>query len=341
MPVVDSIFRPPFWLRNGHVSTVLTVLQPRPSEAWTRLERLELPDGDFLDLAWRQRAPGNSSAHRLAVLCHGLEGSLRAPYIRSMTAKLAAEGWDVLAWNYRNCGMEPNRLPRSYHSGESGDLRSVVDHAVLSCGSGHVALVGFSLGGNVVLKYAGERKPNPAVRAVVALSAPVDLSSCARALDHRRGNRLYQRRFLKTLIAKTRAKALRFPDKIDAGRLHGVRSIRDFDEHFTAPLHGFAGAEDYWTRCSALQFIPEVTVPSLLVNAWNDPLLGTPSYPVELARSLPQFHLETPAWGGHLGFQGCPYPADGQPWLESRVSAFLEEAIPVSKGRDPGTVEAE
>lgn len=325
MPVVDSRFHPPIWLRNGHVSTVLTVIQPRPAEAWTDFERLELPDGDFLDLAWRQR--GESGGARLAVLCHGLEGSLRAPYIRSMATRLAAEGWDILAWNYRNCGPVPNRLPRSYHSGESGDLRFILDHAAGTRGYARMALVGFSLGGNVVLKYAGEQAPHPAVRAVVALSAPVHLRSCAQALDHRRGNRLYQRRFLKTLIAKTRAKALRFPEQIDTASLRHIRSIRDFDERITAPLHGFAGAEDYWARCSALQFIPEVSVPSLLVNAWNDPLLDTPSYPVELARSLPDFHLETPAWGGHLGFQGVRHPESRQPWLESRVAEFLEEAF--------------
>ncbi|MES2705791.1 MAG: alpha/beta fold hydrolase [Verrucomicrobiota bacterium] len=318
MPVVDSTFRPPFFLRGGHLATILAAVYPRSRAAWTSRERLELEDGDFLDLAWRQRG-----RDRLAVLCHGLEGSLDAPYIRGMAETLAAGGWDVLAWNYRNCGGEPNRLPRTYHSGESGDLRTVVAHA--SGNYGHLAIVGFSLGGNIALKYAGEPPLHPAVRAVAAISAPIDLVSCARVLDGNRGNRLYQRRFLKTLVGKALAKALRFPDKIDLARVRGIRSIRDFDEFVTAPLHGFAGADDYWIRSSALPFIPRITVPALLLSAANDPLLDTPSYPEHLARELPHFHLETPAWGGHLGFSGAPL--NRRPWHERRVLEFLEQAV--------------
>lgn len=326
MPVVHSTFRPPLWLRNGHLSTVLTVVQPRPAEAWSEFERLELPDGDFLDLAWRRHSNGDRAGkpRRLAVLCHGLEGSLRAPYIRSMAAALAAEGWDILAWNYRNCGAEPNRLPRSYHSGASEDLRAVVDHAAVSRGVERMALIGFSLGGNLVLKYVGEQSPHPAVRTVVGLSAPVDLASCAGALDRRLGNRVYLRRFLKTLLAKTQAKARRFPDRIDAGSLRGIRTIREFDDRVTAPLHGFAGAEDYWTRCSALPFIPDIPVPSLLVNALNDPLLDTACFPDDLASRLPGFQFEATPWGGHLGFQGSRNPGNRHAWLETRVLAFLE-----------------
>jgi hypothetical protein len=306
------------------LATILTVVQPRPAEAWSEFERLELPDGDFLDLAWRWQG-GAKKSRKLAVLCHGLEGSLHAPYIRSMADSLAADGWNVLAWNYRNCGAEANRLARSYHSGASEDLRAVVDHAAETRGVERMALIGFSLGGNLVLKYAGEQAPNPAVRAVVGLSAPVDLASCAGALDRRLGNRVYLRRFLKTLIAKTQAKALRFPDRIDADSLRGIRTIREFDDRVTAPLHGFAGAVDYWTRCSALPFIPEIPVPALLVNALNDPLLDRPCFPRELAGRLPGFHFEGTPWGGHLGFQGIRPSGTRQPWLERRVLAFLKE----------------
>lgn len=296
----------------------MAALLPRSRAAWTDRERLELEDGDFLDLAWRRR--GN---RRLAVLCHGLEGCMDAPYIRGMAESLVQAGWDVLAWNYRNCGPEPNRLPRTYHSGESGDLRVVVKHA--AGGYEQLAVVGFSLGGNIALKYVGEAPLHPAMRAVVAVSAPIDLVSCARVLDGHLTNRLYQRRFLKTLVGKALAKARRFPGKIDPASVLAIRSIRDFDEKVTAPLHGFAGADDYWIRSSALPFISKITIPALLLSAANDPLLDAPSYPVELARELPDFHLEMPAWGGHLGFPGGARLR--QPWLENRVISFLEEAM--------------
>jgi predicted alpha/beta-fold hydrolase len=239
-----------------------------------------------------------------------------------MARTLANHGWDVLAWNYRSCGDLPNRLLRSYHSGESGDLRLVIDHAALTYH--RIALIGFSLGGNITLKYAGESPPHPAVQAAIAISAPVDLASSARALDQRRGNRLYLHRFLKTLLAKTAAKARQFPRSIDSARLAKIRTIRDFDEHVTAPLHGFAGAEDYWSRASSLPHLTNIRVPALLLNALNDPLLDTPSFPTAAALETIGFHLETPAHGGHVGFPD--FRPDWQPWHERRVLEFLESS---------------
>lgn len=317
MPVVVSSFHPPFPLRGGHAATIAAALRPRPAAAWTERERLELEDGDFLDLAWRRRGAG-----RLAVLCHGLEGSLDAPYIRGMAGALAGGGWDVLAWNCRNCGPEPNRLPRSYHSGESGDLRTVLDHGLAAGDYPAAAVIGFSLGGNIALKYAGEALPPPAVRAVVAISAPVDLASCARALDGRWANRLYLRRFLRTLTAKALDKARRFPGCLDPARVRRARTIREFDDSVTAPLHGFEDAPDYWARASSLPLISRIPVPSLLLSAANDPLLDTPCYPERLAADSPLFHLEAPAWGGHVGFSGATW--QGRRWHERRVLDFLD-----------------
>ena len=314
MPLVDSTFSPPRLLRQGHLATVLPAFLPAARRAWTRQERLELEDGDFLDLAWRQH-------HRpaLAILSHGLEGSVGAGYIRGMAASLHGAGWDVLAWNYRNCGGVPNRLLRSYHSGESGDLRRVVEHAARDYG--RIALVGFSLGGNITLKYAGEQPPHPSVCAVAAVSAPVDLASSARALDERRGNRLYLRRFLKTLLSKTAEKARRFPGAADPDILREIRTIRGFDERVTAPWHGFAGAEDYWARASALPCLTGIGLPALLLNALDDPLLDGPSFPRSAAMASPCFLLETPARGGHVGFMD--FARGLQPWHERRVVQFL------------------
>lgn len=314
MPVLSSSFRPPALLRNGHVQTVLGVVCRRGAIALRDRERLELDDGDFLDLAWRR--DGRS---RVAILSHGLEGSLENGYIGAVAAALAAEGWDVLAWNFRGCGEEPNRLLRFYHSGETGDLGRVIRHAAARYAE--IALVGFSLGGNLTLKYLGEAAPHPAVRAGVAISAPVDLAACARVLDDRWANKVYLRRFLKTLVAKVEAKAARFPGEIDASRARAMGSFREFDGRFTAPLHGFRDADDYWRQSSARQYLSRIEVPALLLNAKDDPFLAPECFPFEEAGSSEAVFLEAPGTGGHLGFIGSGLRS----WMERRVAAFLRE----------------
>lgn len=312
MPEVLSSYRAPRFLRSGHVQTLLGALLPASARPVFTPDTLELADGDHLQLGWWR-----GGHRRLLILCHGLEGSLQAAYILSLAAAASRAGWDVLAWNYRGCGGLPNRLPRSYHSGESGDLRTVVEHAAPAYEA--LALVGFSLGGNLTLKYLGEAPPHPSVRATVAVSAPVDLASSADALDERPANRLYQRRFLRSLLAKAQAKARRFPQVI--GNLAGIRTIREFDERFTAPLHGFRDAADYYARASARPHLAAIPVPALLLNALDDPLLAPPSFPHELAGASPQMYLETPEHGGHVGF------LDGRlhRWYEQRVLGFLED----------------
>jgi predicted alpha/beta-fold hydrolase len=317
MSIVDSLYRAPRLLRSGHLQTVLPLLLPRRYLPWQEEERLELPDGDFLDLHWRR-----AGSQRLAILTHGLEGSSEAIYIRGMAATLAEAGWDVLAWNFRGCGPESNRLPRSYHSGESDDLREVIAHAAGAYSA--VALVGFSLGGNITLKYLGEAVPHPAVTAAVAISAPVDLASSAALLDSRRGNRVYLRRFLRTLVLKMEAKARSFPEQIMVAGARDIRTIKEFDDRFTAPLHGFRDADDYWARASSLPHLAKIRKPALLLNALDDPLLGAPCFPEEAARGSEFLHLEMPRHGGHVGFLDF---ADGlRPWHERRAVAFLSAA---------------
>lgn len=314
MPVIASQFRPPLLLRNGHLQTILPALLPQRHRPVREHERLDLEDGDFLDLYWIR-----SSRKRLAILSHGLEGSADALYIRSMSAALKTKQWDVLTWNYRGCGSETNRLLRSYHSGESNDLRLVIEHAAQSYEE--LVLVGFSLGGNITLKYLGEAPPHPHVRGAVAISAPVDLATCAQTLDELPSNRFYLQRFLKTLIAKIELKARRFPGELDTARIRAIRSFREFDDRYTAPLHGFNDADDYWARASSLPHLPRITVPALLLNAKNDPFLSEESFPHEIAEKHAWLFLETPASGGHVGF------LDGlgsdHNWAERRVIQFL------------------
>ena len=318
MPLVSSRFHPPVWLRNGHVQTIVGALVRSRGAITFRRERLELADGDFLDLDWMQ-----SSRDRLAIVSHGLEGRSTNGYIRGIAAALAEDRWDVLAWNFRGCGGEPNRLPRFYHSGETQDLAEVIRHGARNYST--IALVGFSLGGNVTLKYLGETPSHPAVAAAVAISVPVDLAACAAILDSRRGNRVYLRRFLKTLIAKAEAKAVRFPDQFDAGGPRGICSIAEFDERFTAPLHGFSSAADYWARSSALQYLHRVAVPTLLLNAQDDPFLAPSCFPKADATANRMLFLETPRFGGHVGFLHVRKGL--RRWSDARAVQFLQSFV--------------
>ena len=317
MPVIASDFQPAPLLRNGHVQTILPVLLPRRVRVTFERERLELADGDFLDLDWAK-----ARRDRVAILTHGLEGSSTQTYIRGMAAALGAAGWDALAWNFRGCSGEPNRLLRAYHSGETGDLAAVIAQAV-AAGYARVALVGFSLGGNVVLKYLGEAPAHPAVSAAVAISPPLALAPCAQKLDREWSNRLYLRRFLVSLIAKIEAKARRFPGQVDATGVRRMRSFQEFDDRYTGPLHGFRDAADYWTRASARQFLPHVTVPTLLLSPRNDPFLAPEAFPWTEAEANPQLFLEAPESGGHVGF--LDFKRGIRPWSERRAVEFLGE----------------
>ena len=317
MPLVTSTFRAPALLHNGHVQTILGAFLRRGRTAKFESERLELQDGDFLDLRWLRH-----DHDRLAILSHGLEGSADEGYIRGMAAALAAAGWDALAWNFRGCGEEPNRLVRLYHSGATEDLGAVVEHAAKSYT--RIALIGFSLGGNLTLKYMGEAPPQESVLAAVAISAPVDLAASARMLDQRWGNRIYLRRFIDSLVSKVEAKALHFPGQIDARGSRALRTFQEFDDRYTSRLHGFRDAADYWQRSSARQFLLRIRQPTLLLNARNDPFLAPECFPYQEAEENPCLFLETPASGGHLGF--LEYKDGLRPWFEERVTGFLNLA---------------
>jgi hypothetical protein len=319
VPTIQSSFRPPILLQNKHLQTILPVLLPRRFRVAFERERLELEDGDFLDLDWIK-----SGGERVAILTHGLEGSSDAGYIRGIAEVLSGAGWDILAWNFRGCGKEPNRLLRFYHSGETGDLATVARHATAS-GYRRLALIGFSLGGNITLKYLGEGMALRQVAAAAAVSTPVDLTSSARAIDERRGNRLYLHRFLQSLIAKVEEKARRFPRELDAAGAREIRTIQEFDNRYTAPLHGFRDAADYWMRASARPFLPRITVPTLLLNACDDPFLTSESLPFAEADANPFLFLEAPAKGGHVGFLDLEHGI--QPWFERRVAQFLDDVF--------------
>lgn len=316
MPVVPSSFAPRYLLANAHIQTLLGAIRPRQVSVDFRRERLELSDGDFLDLDWIERG-----FKQTAILSHGLEGSSRDSTIRGMAAILSTAGWNVLAWNYRGCSGEPNRLPRAYHSGDTPDLQRVIDCAARR--SSRIALVGFSLGGNLVLKYLGEKPPHPAIIGAVAISAPIDLASSARKLDKKYSNRFYLRRLIRSLVRKIREQAGRFPEHINPAQADSVSGFEEFDSRFTAPLHGFLDADDYWSRCSARQFLSAIRVPVLLLNAMDDPFLTPSCFPFEEAKDNFSLYFEAPPRGGHLGF--IESLADKFTWAERRTVEFLSK----------------
>jgi predicted alpha/beta-fold hydrolase len=315
MPLIhDSTYRPPKWLRGGHLQTIHPALFRRVAAVTDRRERLELEDGDFLDLEW---AGGRSG--RLAILSHGLEGCSRAAYVQGMARALVKRGWDVLTWSFRGCSGEPNRLASFYHSGKTEDLDAVIRHAMRTHPAEKIALIGFSLGGNLTLKYVGERgsEIHPGISRAVAFSVPCELA-CSSAKLAEWQNRIYMERFMKSLRAKVKGKHRLFPEDLDVTGVDRMRTFAEFDGRFTAPLHGFADAEDYWKRSSCRQFLPGIAIPTLLVTAANDPILGPACYPREEAEGSSPFHLEIPPEGGHVGFgTGTEY------WSETRAAEFL------------------
>jgi uncharacterized protein len=227
-------------------------------------------------------------------------------------------GWDSVAWNCRGCSGEMNRLPRFYHHGATEDLAVVVDHAIQKKYF-HIVLVGFSMGGSMTLKYLGERKEiHPAIKSATVFSVPCDLGSSARELD-KPNKKFYLNRFLKKLEKKICAKAELFPDIISSKDFHLIKSFREFDNRYTAPLHGFTDADDFYNQASSKPYIASIQIPTLIVNALNDPFLPEACYPVEIAKAHEYVHLETPTRGGHVGFSLGKI----ENWMEVRAFDFL------------------
>lgn len=318
MPLVQSTsYTPPMWLYNGHLQTIIPSLFRKVRNIYFHRERIATIDNDFLDLDWLK-----SDNERVVIISHGLEGDSQRPYVKGMAKAFHEAGWDVLAWNFRGCSGEVNKTLRFYHSGATDDLHAVVSHALDVGHYGEVALIGFSLGGNLTLKYLGEdigKLPEQIIGAAV-FSVPLHLHSSSRQIS-RRGNWVYSRRFLKRLKRKVETKSRVLPDQLTMEHFDSIRSLEDFDDFYTAPLHGFGNAKAYYEACSAIRFIDEINVPTLIVNAANDPFLSPECFPMEQAKDHPNVYLEVPAEGGHCGFSLANI--QGVYWSEIRALEFL------------------
>lgn len=298
MPILEPTYKPPFYFRNGFVSTVYSGLIRRVSIKQER-ERITLKDGDFLDLDWSFY---KEKTDKLIILLHGLEGNGQRPYMTGTAKLFNKNGVDAVSVNFRGCSGEDNLNYYSYHSGATEDLEAVIEHAISVKKYSKIYLKGISLGANIILKYLGERNNVPSqVNAAIAVSVPCYLTGSAKAL-HTPKNKLYHDRFLKHLVDKLKVKQNRFPELLTDDALDSIKTLTDFDNVYTAKAHGFEDALDYYVRCSSLQFLPNIKTPSLIINALNDSFLSPECYPVKEAKSNSNLYLEMPDYGGHAGF---------------------------------------
>ncbi len=304
--------RPPL-LFSAHLETIYPALLRTVKGVPYLRERIATSDHDFLDLDWLRQ-----DSKKLVVISHGLEGNSSRAYMLGMANAAFQKGFDVLSWNFRGCSEEINKQLRFYHSGATDDLDWVLQHAIKN-GYTDIYLIGFSLGGNLTLKYLGEQQPYPEIRKAVTISVPVDLyRSCLKI--SKPANWIYSSRFLKSLKVKIiqKSKAIK---ELDIRGIEKIQTLIHFDDVYTAPLHGFANALDYYDKCSSIHFLDTVNIPTLLINAQNDPFLSSECYPVNQLANHRFIKFESPKYGGHVGF--AQFNKNGLYWSEERALSFI------------------
>jgi len=315
-----AAYAAPAWLPGAHLQTIVAARLVPLAPVTYRRERWDAPDGDFIDLDFAQPEPGDAAAPLLAMF-HGLEGDSRSHYARALMRHFADRGWRAVVVHFRGCSGEPNRLARAYHSGDADEADWVLRRLHARWPAARLHAAGISLGGNLLAKWLGERAEDASfVQAAASVGAPLDLAAGGAALS-RGFNRVYTKLFLATLKPKALAKAQRFPGVADVDRLAASRNLYEFDNEYTAPVHGFRDTDDYWARASAKPWLAAVRVPHLVINALNDPFVP--------AASLPRPHqvsrdvvLEQPPAGGHIGFASGAWPGRID-WMPRRLEAFF------------------
>lgn len=317
--ISESNYKPPFWLFNGHLETIYPPLFrkiaiPEPPKKII----IDTPDHDYFELNYY-----DNNSNKTLIISHGLEGNNERPYVIGMAKLFLLNGWNVIAWNYRGCNGKVNNSIKSYHSGFTDDLEEIIKYASTSKVT-TISLVGFSLGGNLTLKFlGGKSKLNNRIKCAVVFSVPLDLHHGCLEVS-KPGNIIYSERFLRSLKKKVREKAKKFPE-IQIQHLSSVKNLMTFDDKFTAPMHGFKSALDYYQSCSALYVLDNIKIPALIVNALNDPFLPSACYPYKILKSHEFVNLETPARGGHVGF--CSLNGSEFYWSEERAYEFISSMI--------------
>jgi predicted alpha/beta-fold hydrolase len=322
MTADNGAYRSPAWLPNRHAQTIYPALMKRPAVTLRR-QRIDTHDGDFVDFDWLDAPTADRPDTPLVVLFHGLEGGASSHYARALMHHVHAIGWRGVVPHFRGCSGEPNRLPRAYHSGDYAEVGWMLSTIRSEAPAAPLYAIGVSLGGSALLNWLGreEQRAAATVAAAAAVSTPLDLTAAGIAIGQGL-NRIYAMHFLHTLKPKALAMARRFPGVLDDAAIRRVDSMYTFDDTVTAPLHGFAGVEDYWRRASSKPWLKCVAVPTLVLNARNDPFVPGASLPGprEVGRAVV---LEQPETGGHAGFLGPPFPGR-LGWLPARLVSFFE-----------------
>ncbi|MCM4154873.1 alpha/beta fold hydrolase [Gramella sp. AN32] len=300
MPVLSSDYIPPRIFRSADAATIYASKFRKVPLPVPERERLELSDGDLLDLEWNYSEKGKTK--NAVILLHGLAGTASRPYMQGMAKKFISEGYDAIAMNFRGCSDEPNRKYQSYHAGATEDLQEVIKHVLKNDKYSNLILLGFSLGGNMVLKYLGEKRNRPVeIKAGIAISVPCDLEGSLGAINRMR-NFIYSKRFEISLKEQLFARANQYPDEIDRKSIQSCNSLRDIDDLYTSKAHGFTDASDYYTQNSSLQFLQQIKIPDFILNAKNDSFLSEKCYSIDIAEISEKIFLEMPDYGGHVGF---------------------------------------
>ncbi|ANB25395.1 alpha/beta hydrolase [Alteromonas stellipolaris] len=326
--IIKSSFRVPSWAKNRHVQTIWPRFIQKRLPLKYSMERLTLPDDDFVDVAW---GPKPAEPSGIIVMFHGLEGSIRSHYANDMMANLSVNGWQVVMMHYRGCSGVPNLKPRGYHSGETGDPSFFLDWLNQKFPQIPKVAVGFSLGGNMLLKLLGEHPAQKWLNAAIAISSPLKLSECAKSINHG-FSRVYQK-YLLNSIKTTLRKKMSFIDyrkliQLTGDDVDSITSFAQFDEKVTAPLHGFEDANDYYEKCSAYHFLSAIHCPTLVLHSIDDPFMNHLVVPKEeeLARNVT---LELSERGGHVGFmQGSVFSP--KVWLHERVKRYVSDVLPIN-----------
>ncbi len=321
MPVIkNSSYKPPFLLGNNHLQTILPTLFRRVKGINYTRERINTADGDFIDLDI-----SSTGSDKAVILSHGLEGKSDRAYMKGMARAFNLKEWDSIAFNFRGCSGEPNRTSATYHSGRTEDLHSVIQYLIAEKKYKSITLVGFSLGANLTLKYSGEMGINipSEIKSAIGISAPCDLLSSSIEL-HKLKNIIYAKRFLGTLVDKMKAKEHLHPSNITRD-YKSIKTLKDFDDNFTAPLNGYNDAIDYWIKCSSVKFLKNVAIPTLIINSKDDPILGEGCFPYREAEENKNLYLEVTRKGGHMGF--ITFSKSREFWHEIRAVEFAEKFL--------------
>lgn len=319
----NSQFKPAWWLPNSHLQTLWpALLRASIKNIKLERERVELPDGDFIDLDWIGK---NKHGTPIVLILHGFEGSIESHYAKGMMQVIDQHGWRGVFMYFRGCSGEPNRLQRGYHSGETSDVNYIVQYLLNRHPNTYLTAIGYSLGGNVLLKWLGETKETNPLKAAIAISVPFELHKASSRIRHG-FSRIYEWYFLKCLRERLQHKFEQVAPPVDPSLLVEIQSLRDFDDKYTAPLHGFSGVDEYYSTSSSRQYLHTIHVPTLVLHSKDDPFMTEDVIPSR-AELSPFVTLEVTESGGHVGFVTGNVPWRPRYWLEERVPAFLENFL--------------